>query len=84
MVKHEKTLQQFKSEIEGLEEQEAGVQESLLDLKHELEQYSTSLKDSEKKIKYYQNEVCATSSGFQRYLITFSPLKMQIKSCPWL
>lgn len=56
-MKHEATLQQLKSEIEDLEEQEAGVQESLLDLKHELERHSTSLKDSEKKIKYYQNEV---------------------------
>ena len=61
-MKHEVTLQQLKSEIEGLEEQEAGVQTSLLDLKHELEEHSTSLKDSEKKIKYYQNEVCGIDS----------------------
>jgi hypothetical protein len=28
-----------------------------VDLKHELEQHSTSLKDSEKKMKYYMKEV---------------------------
>lgn len=57
MAEHEKTLQQLKSGIEAIEGEEAGVQEKLMDLKHELDKHSTKLKDSQQRIKYYQNEV---------------------------
>ncbi len=57
MSQDESNLQQLKSEIEEIEKQDAGVQEAMMDLKHEQEKYGSKLKDSQKKIKYYQNEV---------------------------
>ncbi len=58
-MEHEKSLLQVKAELEGLESAETEVQTTLLDLRHELEQYSSAFKDSQHKIKYYQNEVSA-------------------------
>lgn len=55
--KYEEELTQLKGEIEAIERQEAGVQEAILDLKHELDKYNSKLKDSQQKIKYYQKEV---------------------------
>lgn len=60
MTEHEKTLQQLKSEIEALEAEEAGLQEGMMDFKHELEKHSLKLKDCQQKMKYYQNEVRIT------------------------
>ena len=57
MTQHESSLHRLKSEIEEIERQEAGVQEAMMDLKHEQDKYSTKLKDSQKRIKYYQSEV---------------------------
>ena len=57
MAQHETTLRQLKSEIEKIESEEAKVQEAMMDLKHEQDKCNSKLKESQKRVKYYQNEV---------------------------
>ena len=57
MKQHEEVLERLKAEIEAIGEQEKGVQERLVDLRHELEQYVTKMKENQQKIRHFQNEV---------------------------
>ena len=57
MKQHEVVLDRLKGEIEAIEEQEKGVQEGLVDLRHELERYATKMKENQQKIRHFQNEV---------------------------
>ena len=47
----------LKAEIEIIETKEREVDEQLLDLTHELEQYVSKVKENRQKIKHFENEV---------------------------
>ena len=57
MKQHEEVLERLKAEIEAIDEQENGVKEGLMDLRHELEKYTTKMKENQQKIRHFQNEV---------------------------
>ena len=54
---YEEVLQKLKQEVEAVEAEEALVQSKLMDAKHELEKYTTKLKENQQKIRHFQNEV---------------------------
>ena len=53
----EDQLISLKTEIEIIEAKEREVDEQLLDLTHELEQYASKVKENRQKIKHFENEV---------------------------
>ena len=57
-------LQKLKQEVEAVEAEEALVQSKLMDAKHELEKYTTKLKENQQKIRHFQNEVCVRKCVF--------------------
>ncbi len=57
MAEQEEVLEQLKAEVEAMEGRETEVREKLMDVTHELEKYTTKLKENMHKIKHFQNEV---------------------------
>lgn len=57
VVERETELSDLKRQLDVLEKEEGEVQASMVDLRHERDKHTTSLKDYQQKIKYYKNEV---------------------------
>ncbi len=56
----EEELPSLKGELDVLEKEEGERQASMVDLHHERDKHTTSLKDYQQKMKYYKHEVRTT------------------------
>lgn len=65
----EKSLEEMKHEIEGIEEEETDMAKEGVNIQHEVEKYDGILKENRSKLKHWKKEV--RDSDFARFTVIF-------------